>query len=164
MSQGLDIRDVSVVYSAPMWRITKKNIAVATGVTDDGRQVQGIGTNRWSGDTAMDAAIEDLKQNVTERDFSFRIVAFEGGYANVRIEFLDEQGVYRTTGSTRGLTGNKRVEINASRDGRSVSANNDERGFSWDNVGFERRDWSEMLEGALDSAASRLDRVGTTTV
>ncbi len=164
MSQALDVRDVSVVYSSPMWRITKKNIAVATGVTEDGRHAHGIGTNRWSGDTAMDDAVEDLKENVRERDFSFRIVALEGGHANVRIEFLDEQGVYRTTGSTRGLTANKRVEINASRDGRSVSAKNDESGFSLQNVGFGRRDWSEMLKGALDSAESRLDRVGTTSV
>ena len=112
----------------------------------------------------MDEAVEDLKENVRSRDFSLRIVALEGGYANVRIEFLDEQGVYRTTGSTRGLTANKRVEINASKAGRSVSANNDESGFSWHNVGFGRRDWSEMLSGALDSAESRLDRVGTTSV
>jgi hypothetical protein len=147
-----------------MWRITKKNIAVATGVTGDGQHGQGIGTSRWSGDTAMDEAVENLKQNVRQREFSFRIVALEGGYANVRIEFLDEQGVYRTTGSTRGLTANKRVEINASKAGRSVSANNDESGFSLDNVGFGRRDWSQMLKGALDSAESRLDRVGTTSV
>lgn len=164
MSQELDIRDVSVVYSVPTWRIIKKNIAVATGVTDDGRHAQGIGTSRWSDDTAMNEAIEDLKENVRKRDFSFRIVALEGGYANARIEFLDEQGVYRTTGSTRGLTANKRVEISASNDGRSVSANNDESGWSRENIGFGRRDWSDMLEGALDSAESRLDRVGTTTV
>lgn len=164
MSQELDIRDVSVVYSVPTWRIIKKSIAVATGVTDDGRHAQGIGTSRWSDDTAMNEAIEDLKENVRKRDFSFRIVALEGGYANARIEFLDEQGVYRTTGSTRGLTANKRVEISASKDGRSVSANNDESGWSRENIGFGRRDWSDMLEGALDSAESRLDRVGTTTV
>ena len=164
MSQEVDVRDVAVVYSSPMWRLTKKNIAVATGITDDGRHGQGIGTSRWSGDTAMDEAVENLKRNVGTREFSFQIVALEGGYANVRIEFLDEQGVYRTTGSTRGLTANKRVEITASKDGRSVSANNDESGFSLENVGFGRRDWSDMLEGALDSAESRLDRVGTTSV
>jgi len=164
MSQDVDVRDVSVVYSCPLWRLTKKNIAVATGVTGDGRHVQGIGTNRWSGDTAMDEAVENLKKNVRTRDFSFRIVALEGGYANVRIEFLDEQGLYRTTGSTRGLTANKRVEITASKAGRSVSANTDESGLSLDNVGFGRRDWSDMLAGALDSAESRLERVGTTSV
>jgi hypothetical protein len=164
MAGELDVRDVSVVYSSQSWRITKKNIAVATGVTGDGRHVQGIGTSRWSEDAAMDEAVEGLKENVRTREFSFRIVALEGGYANVRIEFLDEQGVYRTTGSTRGLTANKRVEINASKEGRSVSANNDESGFSWHNVGFGRRDWSDMLSGALDSAESRLDRVGTTSV
>jgi len=112
----------------------------------------------------MDEAVEDLKENVRKWDFSFRIVALEGGYANVRIEFLDEQGVYRTTGSMRGLTANKRVEITASKDGRSVSANNDESGFSRKNIGFGRRDWSDMLEGAMDSAESRLERVGTTSV
>lgn len=164
MSQELDIRDVSVVYSTPTWRITKKNIAVATGETGDGRRVQGIGTNRWSGDTAMDEAVEDLKENVRTCDFSFRIVVLEGGYANARIEFLEEQGIYRTTGSTRGLTANKRVEITASKDGRSVSAENDESGFSRENIGFGRRDWSDMLEGAIDSADSRLERVGTTSV
>jgi hypothetical protein len=164
MAGELDVRDVSVVYSSQMWRVTKKNIAVATGVTGDGRHVQGIGTSRWSEDTAMDEAIENLKDNARRRDFSFQIVALEGGYANVRIEFLEEQGIYRTTGSTRGLTANKRVEINASKEGRSVSANNDESGFSLQNVGFGRRDWSEMLNGALDSAESRLDRVGTTSV
>ncbi|QKY19892.1 hypothetical protein B4589_005665 [Halolamina sp. CBA1230] len=164
MAGELDVRDVSVVYSSQIWRLTKKNIAVATGITGDGRHVQGIGTSRWSGDTAMDGAIENLKENARTRDFSFQIVALEGGYANVRIEFLDEQGIYRTTGSTRGLTANKRVEVNASKEGRSVSANNDESGFSLENVGFGRRDWSEMLDGALDSAESRLDRVGTTSV
>jgi hypothetical protein len=164
MAGELDVRDVSVVYSSQMWRVTKKNIAVATGVTGDGRHVQGIGTSRWSEDTAMDEAIENLKDNARTRDFSFQIVALEGGYANVRIEFLEEQGIYRTTGSTRGLTANKRVEINASKEGRSVSANNDESGFSLQNVGFGRRDWSEMFNGALDSAESRLDRVGTTSV
>jgi hypothetical protein len=64
----------------------------------------------------------------------------------------------------RGLTANKRVEITASKDGRSVSANNDESGFSRKNIGFGRRDWSDMLEGAMDSAESRLERVGTTSV
>jgi len=59
MAGELDVRDVSVVYSSQLWRISKKNIAVATGVTGDGRHVQGIGTSRWSEDTAMDEAVED---------------------------------------------------------------------------------------------------------
>lgn len=164
MAAELDVRDVSVVYSAPTWRLTKKNIAVATGVTGDGRHVQGISTNRWSEDTAMDDAIEDLKQNARARDFSFRILALEGGWANVRIEFLDEQGIHRTTGSTRGLSKNRRVEINASKDGRTVSANEDQSGFSLADVGFRQRGWSRMLDDALDSAESRLDRVGNTSV
>ena len=115
----------------------------------------------------MDAAIENLKRNVKDTEFSFRITALEGGHANVRIDFLEEQGVYRTTNSKRGLTANKRVEITAEKDGRSVSAVDDESGFSWDQVGFSlnrRSDWAGMLAGALDDADSRLDRVGTTTV
>jgi hypothetical protein len=163
MSQELDIRDVSVVYSAPTWRITKKNIAVATGVTGDDRHVQGIGVNRWSGDNAMDKAIENIKENA-ERDFSFQIVVLEGGWANVRIEFLDEQGVYRTKGSARGLSKNRLVKLNASKDGRSVTASEDQSGFSWADVGWRQRGWSRMLKDALDSAESRLDRVGTTSV
>jgi hypothetical protein len=152
------------VYSAPTWRIFTKTMAVATGVTGDGRTVQGLGTSRLSGDAAMDDAVENLKANVRDTDFSFRITAIEGGHANVRIDFLEEQGIYRTTGSTRGLTANKRVEINAEKDGRTVSASADESGFSLDNVGFRRRDWSDMLSGALDDAESRLGRVGTTAV
>lgn len=163
MSQELDIQDVSVVYSAPNWRITKKNIAVATGVTGDGRHVQGIGTNRWSGDTAIDEAIEDTRENARS-GFSFNITVLEGGYANVRIEFLDEQGVTRTKGARRGLTKNRRVEINASKNGRSVTADVDQSGFSWADVGWRQRGWSRLLKDALDSAESRLDRVGTTAV
>jgi hypothetical protein len=164
MAQTVDVQDATVVYDCPMWRLTKRNIAVATGVTSDGRTVQGIGTSRWSGDSALDAAVEDLERKARATDFSFRITVLEGGYANVRIEFLDQQGIYRTTGSTRGLTANKRVEISAEKDGRSVSAEADESGFSLDNVGFGRRDWSDMLSGAIGSAETRFDRVGTVSL
>jgi hypothetical protein len=164
MSHEVDVRDVTVVYSAPTWRIFTPTVAVATGMTGDGRTVQGLGTSRWSADSAMDDAVENLKANVRETDFSFRITALEGGHANVRIDLLEEQGIYRTTGSTRGLTATKRVEITAEKDGRSVSAADDESGFSLDKVGFGRPDWSDMLSGALDAASSRFDRVGTTAV
>jgi hypothetical protein len=164
MSRSLDVQDATVVYDCPMWRLSKQNIAVATGVTSDDRTVQGIGTSRWSGDSAIDAAVDDLQRKARATECSFRITVMEGGYANVRIEFLDQQGVYRTTGSTRGLTANKRVEITAERDGRSVSAEADESGFSLDNVGFGRRDWSDMLSDAIDSAASRFDKVGSVSL
>jgi flavin-binding protein dodecin len=164
MSQEVDVRNVDVVYSAPNWRIFTKNLAIATGVTGDGRTVQGIGTSRWSGDSAMDEAVEDLKQRVRTTDFSFRITAVEGGHANVRIDFLEEQGLYRTTGSTRGLTATKRVEVSAEKAGRSVSAESDEGGLSMDHVGFGSNDWADILDGAIDDARSSLDRVGTTTV
>jgi hypothetical protein len=164
VSHELDVRDVTEVYSAPTWRVFTKTMAIATGVTGDGRTVQGIGTSRWSGDAATEAAVENLKNHVRTTDFSFRIRAVEGGHANVRIDFLDEQGIYRTTGSTRGMTATKRVEIAAEKQGRSVTAAYDEGGISLDNVGFGRNDWSHILAGALEDAESRLERLGTTTV
>jgi hypothetical protein len=147
-----------------MWRIFTKNIAIASGVTSDGRNVQGIGVDRWSADGALDAAVEDIKRNARDTDFSFRISALEGGYANVRIEFLEEQGIYRTQGAMRGLTKNKTVEINASKDGRTVSAKGSQEGINREDIGFGNRGWPEMLTAALDSARSRFDRVGTTSM
>lgn len=164
MSQSLDIRNVEVVYSCPTWRVFKKNIAIASGVTSDGREIQGIGVNRWSGDAAISDATEDIERKARETDFSFRITALEGGWANVRIDFLEEQGIYQIQGAMRGLTKNRVVEITASKDGRSVSAKASQAGVNREDMGISGRDWPDMLSSAIDSAQSRLDTVGTTSI
>lgn len=157
MSRSIDIRDTNVIVSSAKWRPFTKNVAIATGVTSDGRTVQGIGEARWSEDGALDAAVENLKNNARATDFSFTISTMVGGNANVRVEFLEEQGVIRTTNANRGMTKRKSIEITASKDGRTVTTEDD---IGMINVGIGPASWAETLSSAIKSAESQLDRVG----
>lgn len=161
MSETIDVRDTNVVVSSPMWRIFSNNVAIATGVTSNGRTVQGIGSARFSKDDALDAAVDNLKENARKTDFSFKISTLVGGTANVRIEFLEQQGIYRTTGAKRGLTQRRSVEVTASKDGRSVTAEDSIGLVSTEHIGFGTAGWAKTLDSALKSADSQLQRVGT---
>lgn len=157
MAQSIDIRDTNVVVSSPKWRPFTMNVAIATGVTSNGRTVQGIGEARWSEDGALDAAVANLKENARETDFSFTISTMVGGDANVRVEFLEEQGIIRTTNANRGMTKRRSIEITASKDGRTVTTEDD---IGMINLGVGRASWAETLSSAIESAQSQLDRVG----
>jgi hypothetical protein len=163
MPASIDVQSTEVVHKCASWKVLTKNVAIARGVTDDGRTVEGIGESRWSGESALDAAVENLKENAATTDFSFRIAVLEGGTPNVRIEFVDEQGSTRKQGSMRGLTNRKTVKIEASNDGRTV---NSEATEGLINVGFRNRgpSWADKLDDAVEKAEKQFDRVGTTTV
>ncbi len=158
MTGKIDVRDTDVVISSDKWRPFSKYVAIATGVTSDGQTVQGIGAARWSEDPALDAAVENLKNNARKTDFSFTIQTLVGGNSNVRVEFLEEQGIYRKTNATRGLTQRRTVEVTAEEDGRTVTAEDD---IGMVNIGIGRASWQETLDSALEAAESQLQRVGT---
>ncbi len=158
MAEKIDVRDTDVVISSAKWRPFSKYVAIATGVTSDGRTAQGIGSARWSGETALDAAVENLKDNARETDFSFKIQTLIGGNSNVRVEFLEKQGIYQKKSATRGMTQRRTVEITAEEDGRTVTAKDD---IGMVHIGIGRASWQETLDSALDVAESQLQRVGT---
>lgn len=157
MSREIDIKSTNVVRRSPKYRISTPNIAVAKGLTPDGRAIQGIGAARFSEDTALDAAVGNLKENAQEVDFSFEIAVIEGGNIGGRIEIYDE-GVRKRSASSWGRP---TVEVNATRDGNGVNAKG-KPGFL-DNAGFSPS-FDSALSSALDSAESQFDRVGRTSV
>jgi len=159
MSGEIDIRTTNVVHRSPVYRILTPNVAIAKGFTPDGQEVEGIGAAIRSEDAALDAAVENLKQNAREVDFSFEISVIKGGNLGGRIEIYDD-GV-RTRPASSSLSAQPAVEINATRDGNGVNAKG-KPGF-FKNAGFSPS-FGVALASALDSAESQFGRVGRTSV
>lgn len=157
MDDPVDIKMTHVVRRSPIYRITTPNVAIAKGVTRDGREIQGVGVSLLSEDTALDAAVENLKEHAREVDFSFSISVLEGGNLGGRIEIYDE-GVKQRPGSSFGRPA---VEINATRDGHAVDARGNTGLLG--NAGLSPS-FDTALSSALDSAESQFDRVGHTSV
>jgi hypothetical protein len=157
MSGEIAVRMTQVVRRSPVYRITTPNVAVATGYTPDERELEGIGASLLSEDRALDAAVENLKENAQEVDFSFNIKVLTGGNIGGRIEIYDE-GVRKRGGSSFGRP---TVEINAMRDGNAVDAKG--KTGLLGNAGWTPS-FDKALSSALESAESQFDRVGRTSV
>jgi hypothetical protein len=157
MSGEIEIKSTNVVRRSPAYRITTPNVAVAEGFTPDGRAIQGIGAALLSEDTALDAAVGNLKQNAQDVDFSFEIAVIEGGNVGGRIEIYDD-GIRKRPSSSWGRP---TVEINATRDGSGVNAKG--KPGVLETAGFSPS-FGAALVSAIDSAESQFDRVGRTSV
>ena len=158
MVDEIDVKMTQVVNRSPAYRILTPNVAVAKGVTRDGREVEGIGVSLLSEESALDAAVENVKENAQEVDFSFEISILKGGNLGQRIEMYDE-GIKKRPNSS--MSGRPAVEINATREGNGVDAKGKPgliagRGFT--------PSFDLALSEALDSAESQFDRVGRTSV
>lgn len=149
----------NVVHRSPMYRILTPNVAIAKGFTPDGREIEGIGAAIRSEDAALDSAVENLKENAREVDFSFEISVIKGGNLGGRIEIYDD-GV-RTRPASSSLSTRPAVEINATRDGNGVDAKGKPGFFA--NAGFSPS-FDTAVSAALDSAESQFGRVGRTSV
>lgn len=159
MTEEIEIKATQVVHRSPMYRIQTPNVAIAKGLTRDGREIQGIGASILSEDRALDAAVENAKENAQEVNFSFQVSVIKGGNLGKRIELYDE-GVTRRPGGS-WLSARPAVEINATRDGNGVDAKGKPgiiagRGFS--------PSFGLALSSALDSAESQFGRVGRKSV
>lgn len=158
MSGDIDVKMTKVVYRSPVYRLQTPNVAIAKGFTPDGREIQGIGASILSEDKALDLAVENVKKNAREVDFSFEISVIKGGQTGARIELYDEGTRTRPNSS---FFPRPAVEINAMQDGNGVDAKGKPgiiagRGFS--------PSFGLALSSALDSAESQFDRVGRTSV
>lgn len=160
MPADIDVKTTEVVYRTPTWRIFMPNIAIATGVTPDGRTVEGVGTSRLSADRALDSAVENLKANARNANFSFEIKTLEGGQARIRVERLNNRGEYQIKSLNTLFTGQV-VEIAASREGRTVDAEG--KPGLWGRR-LTANSWGNALSAAVESAQSRFDRVGRTSI
>lgn len=157
MVQEIDIKMTHVVRRSPIYRIATPNVAIAKGFTPDEREVEGIGVSLLSEDRALDAAVENLKENAREVDFSFNIKLLKGGNMGGHIEIWEE-GIKQRPGSS---SGRPVVEINAMRDGNAVDAKGKP---GWlENAGWTPS-FGVALSSALDSAESQFDRVGRTSM
>lgn len=159
MNEEIEIKMTQVVYRSPIYRVLTPNVAIAKGLTQDGREVDGIGASVLSEDTALDAAVENVKENAREVEFSFEVSVIKGGNLGRRIELYEGGVKKRPEGSS--LSARPAVEINATRDGNGVDAKGKPgiiagRGFS--------PAFGLALSSALDSAESQFDRVGRTSV
>lgn len=153
-SATVDVRDVQVVFRSPTWQPLKTNIAVASGVTDDGRTVQGIGTNTWSAEKAQDQATESIRQAAQKTDFEFHINTISGGRTNQRIEILWNRGEINVKDG--GFTGSPTVEVTAWRGEHST----DSRGKKRVGLPIISNPWQSCLNSALDSVDNEFDRLG----
>lgn len=79
MSGDIDIKTTQVVYRSPIYRLGTPNVAIAKEFTPDGREIRGIGASILSEDKALDLAVENVKENARDVDFSFEISVIKGG-------------------------------------------------------------------------------------
>lgn len=153
-SVTVDIRDIQMVFRSPMWQPHKTNIAVASGVTEDGRTIQGVGANGWSTDNAKDEAAENIRQAAKKTDFEFHINTISGGRTNQRIEILHEQEKINVRSG--GFNGSPTIEITAWKGNHST----DSRGKKRIGLPIISDPWQSCLNSALDSADGEFARLG----
>ena len=163
----LDIRNTNAIKSPRWWDWYTPSIAVAQGVTSDGRYVVGIGETRWGSEKALDRAVEDLKKNAkVDVDFSYRLKFIETA-KNERIEFLDNRGEIQKKSIDKGAFFEGKVGVIASQNGRKVEAEAKVKQMSGGIFGqllSNVPDYSGTLVDALDKAANRLERTGTVEI
>jgi hypothetical protein len=154
----IDIHNTQVLYSSPKWRLATPNVAVATGVTEHGQDVDGIGASNWSSDAALDDAVENAKEVAQRTDFGIQINSVVVASGNARIDVLRNRGEIRT--QHNGFSFAVVVEITAAQDDRTV----DSRGKSRFRMPGGRDQYQKAFLSAVDSAESQMERVGRTSI
>jgi len=158
----IDIKETYTVCNPSWWRLTKQTIVVVNAVTEDGREIQGIGANVWSKDTATDRAIENAKELARDTDLNFRIKRVTVPNQRVSYSFLDTQGVVRSEHNP-SFGGRPVVEMTVSDGERQADAKGKQGllssiGLSWGGQ------FGDAARSAVESGAANLQRTGVTAV
>jgi hypothetical protein len=154
----IDIHNTQVLHTTPKWRIATPNVAIATGVTEHGQDVDGIGASNWSADAALDDAVENAKEVAQRTDFGIQVNSVVVASSNVRVDILRNRGEIRT--QHNGFSFSVVVEITAAEDDRTV----DSRGKSRWRIPGGRDQYQKAYLSAVDSAESQMQRVGRTSL
>ena len=159
----VDITQTYTVCSFPWYRITKHNIALATAVTEDGREVQGIGAHTFSTSKAEERAIENAKEMAVETDVSFTVTRIAVPSQRTVYSFLKQQGVVRSD-HVSSLGGRPTVEVQVSDGERQADGKGKQNFLSALFTLGRKGEFSGAIDDAVESAAGSLDRTGTVSV
>lgn len=162
----LDIQTTKVVVNTRKWNILVPSIAIAQGVTENGRSVCGIGSSNLSHEAALNNATDDIKINAqVDVNFSFRLQYIESRYPPVRVEFLENRGEIRKTNmknsGTLGVGSDRspKLGVIGIKNGRSVDAEVKIQKTRVKKL-VKLPDYSSTLTKALDKVSRRFDRTG----
>lgn len=153
----VDIQNIRTVFRSSKLKPHESNIAIASGVTNDGRAVNGIGGHNWSAEKAQDAAASNIRHTANITDFEFHINTISGGRTIKRIEILKNRGEINVKRS--GGFGVPTVEITAWEGDYSTNAAGENR----TQIPFVTNVWQSCLNSALNSVDSDFNRLGETT-
>ena len=158
----IDIRETYTVCDPSWWRLTTQTIVVVQAVTENGREIQGIGAHVWSKDKATDRAIENAKELADETNVSCRIRRVTVPSQRTSYSFLETQGVVRSEHHP-SFGGRPVVEVTVSDGDRQADAKGKQSllgsiGFGWGGQ------FSDATRNAVESGAANLRRTGMTTV
>jgi len=158
----IDIKETYTVCDPSWWRLTKQTIVVVTAVTDDGREIQGIGAHVWSKDTATDRAIENAKELARDTDVSFTFKRVTVPNQRVSYSFLDSQGIVRSEHNP-SFGGRPVVEVTVSDGERQADATGKQGLLSGIGLGWGGQ-FADAAKSAVESGADNLRRTGVTSV
>jgi hypothetical protein len=158
----LDIKETYTVCNPSWWRLTKQTIVVVNAVTENGREIQGIGAHVWSKDTATDRAIDNAKQLARDTEVSFKIKRVTVPNQRTSYSFIETQGVVRSEHNP-SFGGRPVVEVTVSDGERQADAKGKQGllssfGFGWGGQ------FANAAKSAVEAGAANLQRTGVTTV
>ena len=159
----VDIVETYTVCSFPWYRLTKRNIVLATARTEDGREIQGIGAHNFSVAKAEERAIESVKELAVETDVSFTVTEIAVPSQRRVYSFLKQQGVVRSDHKP-SFGGRPTVEVQVS-DGERQADGKGKQGFmsALLSLGWKGQ-FSNAIVNAVESASGSLNRTGTVSV
>ena len=158
----INIKQTYSICNPSWWRLTKQTIIMATAVTEDGREVHGLGAHIWSKDKATDRAIENAKEMAAETDLSFTINVVTVPNQRVSYSFLDEQGLVRSQHNP-SFGGRPTVEVTVSDGERQADGKGKQGLIQGLGLGWGGQ-FSDATQRAVQSAEKSLQRTGVTTV
>ena len=158
----IDIKETYTLCNPPWWRLTKQTIMMVQAVTEDGRELQGIGAHVWSKDTATDRAITNVKDLAAETDLNFKFKRVTVPNQRTSYSILDTQGVVRSEHNP-SFGGRPVVEVTVSDGERQADAKGKQgllssTGFGWGGQ------FSEAARSAVEAGADNLRRTGVTSI
>ena len=158
----IDIKKTYTVCDPSWWRVTTQTIMVARAVTEDGREIQGIGAHAWSKEKATDRAVENAKDLARETNLNVRFRRVTVPIHRFSYSFLETQGIV-TSEDHPSFGGRPTIEVTVSDGERTVDAKGKQGLLSSFGLGWGGQ-FADAALSAVKTGADNLQRTGVTSV
>lgn len=158
----IDVKETYTVCNPSWWRLTKQTIVLVEAVTENGRDIQGIGAHFYSNDKATDRAIENAKEMARDTNVAFKIKRVTVPNQRTSYSFLEKQGIVKSEHNP-SFGGRPVVEVTVSDGERQADAKGKEGLLSSFGLGWGGQ-FGGAAKSAVKSGTANLQRTGVMSV